>query len=295
MYQSPPYCNWQGRMLLALVGCAAALLSAPPATAGDLVLAGETNNNSTVELTLNLDTPSGTHNRFDVDGALNTLVPGRAFEMASGLVEMMGQVTAKLYFDPDSTGEQLALIGIEIMASDLMQTPLSLTYNNLPVTVQFSTGELGTSLVRGGNGGMVGVGLEGNVYQFAPDAFHMMQHSGTASVSVPSRTVEQQLLDQNQVEGAYNDTVLFNEMASIVIDPQPTEGGLSYNVSLVLPMNQQFLAFDEAGLPVELEYLTGSLAASGSFLAPGQTIPEPSTLAIAGFVAGLALWRKRAA
>jgi len=293
MYYFTPSHSRRRQLLLALLCCVATTVSTPFVAAGDLILADETNDFSTVELTLTLDTPSGSTNRFDVDGALNTLVPGSVPEMASGIVEMMGQVTAKLYFDPNSTGDQLVLMGFEIMGSDFMQTPLTLTYNNLPVAVQFSTGELGTSLVRTGAGGMVGVGLEGDEYQFAPDAFHMMQNSGTASVTVPTRTVEQQLLDQNQVEGEFLDAVLFNEMASIVIDTFETEAGLNYNVSLRLPMDQQFLAFGEAGLPVELEYLTGSLAASGSFLVPGSSVPEPSTLVAASLLVGLAVWRKR--
>lgn len=267
---------------LATVGCTSA------AWAGGLVLADEY---VTIEVPLTLEAPTQNTNRFDVQGALNTLVPGRAPETATGVVEMEGEVTAKLYFDPFAASEHMSLLGLEIMSSDLRQAPTTISFGNLPVAVNFATGELGTQLVRGGNGGMVGVGLEGDEYRFAPDAFHLMHTSGDAAVSVAQRRDEQQLLEDFQVEGQFRGVGAFDDMASISLNPVTTNEGTTYNVSLQLPMLKQFLEFRDTGLPVELEYISGALVAGGSFSVP---IPEPSSLVTAGLLVSLAGWRLRA-
>jgi len=271
-------------------------MPSPAAHGGDLPPPGQ----RTVSVVLDLAPPADGANQFQVDTALNTLVPGRDVERASGAVDWSGQLELLLHLGVSGGGLPV-VHGVELPETNLaiVQSPIALVYQNLPVDVQFVTSEL-TTRVAATSGAVLPVagGGQPGQYEFTPSALEVTQTAGTASVVVPQRPTETQQLSIQPARATAGDPdPTQSEAGSVVLDVLGQQDeSTTYQVALEVPLAGSRLHFPGTGLPVDWQYATGRMVATGTFVLEGTVIPEPAGVAIAlGLLATAAAARLRTA
>ncbi len=261
------------------------------AVAGDEFVNGEISTDEPIKLTLTLEPPSPGINQFNISADLNTLVPGGEMQNAGGVVEWSGSFEIDLYLSDGDGIPSVMGLALSDSGNGIEQSPIVLSYGNLPVGVQFTTTSILNQMQQLAPL-MVNVQPGSGPQQFviAPDEFGVMQKSGEAAVSIEERPTEMQEINDEPPSMMDIDSPSLLLLQPLLGFEQPM-----YKVSLKVPMAGTVVDYMGTGLPVEWEYTSGDLVATSELFAIGAPIPEPTTLTLAALLAGAGAWWVRRA
>ena len=226
-----------------------------------------------------LQVVDGQDRPFGLVSSLDTLTPQLGTLTDTGNVTISGNLTAVLDLSFTRGFANPAIHGLQLVASELIQSGVGFRYPLEVGPVEFDTTDLATHLSA------TSAVLPVSDGEFSAAAVRLLQNAGEATVRVPQKpSAFQYLVDApvtSQFAGGPESGM--SPMGRIDLVLLSLDSGIAtYRVELEIPLAGQEVAFNGVGLPVDLYYAQGTLVATGTFQ---QVIPEPSTLVLVALLA----------
>lgn len=226
---------------------------------------------------------------FDLSVGLDTLTSQLGAVTKDSSTRLSGTIIAEL--DLRRIGSEIEVLGIRLVGGEVLQDELAATYTKKIGKseigpIDFSTSAVATKIYTKESMDAaietIEVRSDGD---FDVSVVRLLQDSGKATVDVPKGVAAEHDFQEQHVFSSLPD--LPPQLGSVTAQLESIhEQEMTFSVTLELPMQGQQLVYQDTGLPVTLEYLSGALAATGTF-----TIPEPSTLLLLASTALVGLKR----